>query len=256
MSLSINIDGKACTGEIGETLLAVAQRNGLVIPTLCHSKALPGQGCCRVCMVEIDEGMGPRMVAACVHKLTVDAVVDTSNDKVQRVRKVNLALVRARAPQSEAVLELCRQYEVEEKPKYVGVDTTKCILCGLCVQACSLNGTSAISISGRGVGKKISTPYEKPSAYCIGCGSCSRICPCEAIELKEEGGKRRIWDKDFTLVACKSCGKYFATPEELLHSQQKSGAEQAAVYCEECRRSRLSDKVWNLVANVPHCEDY
>ena len=50
----ITIDGKQCSCEKGEFLLQVARRNGIYIPTLCHHEALPGQGCCRVCIVEVD----------------------------------------------------------------------------------------------------------------------------------------------------------------------------------------------------------
>ena len=53
----ITIDGKQCSCENGEFLLQVARRNGIYIPTLCHHEALPGQGCCRVCIVEVDEGL-------------------------------------------------------------------------------------------------------------------------------------------------------------------------------------------------------
>ena len=42
--MNITINGKICACEKGEFLLAVARRNGILIPTLCHHPALAGQG--------------------------------------------------------------------------------------------------------------------------------------------------------------------------------------------------------------------
>ena len=51
----IKINGKDCECEKGEYLLTVARRNGIIIPTLCNHPAIEGQGCCRVCIVEVFE---------------------------------------------------------------------------------------------------------------------------------------------------------------------------------------------------------
>ena len=52
----IKIDGKECICEKGETLLTIARRNGIFIPTLCHHDSQEeGMGACRLCIVEINE---------------------------------------------------------------------------------------------------------------------------------------------------------------------------------------------------------
>ena len=53
----IVIDGKELTFESGETVLEVARRNGIEIPTLCHMKGATPTGACRVCVVEV-QGRG------------------------------------------------------------------------------------------------------------------------------------------------------------------------------------------------------
>ena len=52
MSTEFTIDGKTLTADTGETILQVASRNGIVIPTLCHSKKITKTTSCFVCIVK------------------------------------------------------------------------------------------------------------------------------------------------------------------------------------------------------------
>lgn len=49
----IFINGRACRFEGGQTILEVAEQNGIDIPTLCHLKGTSPTGTCNVCVVEI-----------------------------------------------------------------------------------------------------------------------------------------------------------------------------------------------------------
>ena len=51
--INIKINGKNVEGEEGETILKIAQREGIDIPTLCHHPDLKVKANCRVCVVEI-----------------------------------------------------------------------------------------------------------------------------------------------------------------------------------------------------------
>ena len=53
-TFTIKIDGKECTALQGETVLQVARREGIEIPTLCDDKRLDPAGACRACLVEIE----------------------------------------------------------------------------------------------------------------------------------------------------------------------------------------------------------
>ena len=59
----IVINGNEFAFEPGESILDVAQRNSIDIPTLCHLKAATATGACRVCVVEVKGARS--LVASC-----------------------------------------------------------------------------------------------------------------------------------------------------------------------------------------------
>lgn len=259
--ITVKINGKECEARTGEYLLEVARRNQILIPSFCHHDALPGLGCCRVCVVEINEGGKNRVVVSCVYPLSRDSEVFTESEKIRGIRRTILSMLRGRAPEGSRIVSLCKMYGVPDEDRYAPLpaagagDSAKnrmasaCILCGLCVEACSKLGTGAISAVGRGTGKKISTPYDEAPADCSGCGSCAAVCPTGAIECAGDGESRLIWGKTFDLVRCENCGRPFATREELAHSAGRMAAESGdagppepvAALCENCRRKKTGD---------------
>ena len=48
----LRLDGRSVDVREGETILEVARRVGVHIPTLCHDPRLEPAGACRVCLVE------------------------------------------------------------------------------------------------------------------------------------------------------------------------------------------------------------
>lgn len=234
--MNITINGKTCACEKGEFLLAVARRNGILIPTLCHHPALAGQGCCRVCLVEVDEGHGPKIVVSCVYPIQRECTVETESERVRKERGMVLALLRKRAPDSPRIATLCRIYKAPELPRLTPADTGKCILCGLCVRACTELSVGAISTVNRGVLKEIATPYHEASTVCVGCGSCASVCPTQAIPITETADTRTIWGKTFQLVRCAHCGSVIGTREELELAARRSGQEPETL-CKRCRKA-------------------
>lgn len=238
--IEIKINGKTCTCEKGEFLLNVARRNGFYIPTLCHHPGVAEQGCCRVCLVEVVENNKSKIVVSCVYPVEKPCEVYTDSERVKEDRAVVLMLLKARAPESPEIAALCKAYGAADGSRFRPIDGEKCIMCGLCARACASLGTGAISTVLRGTEKKISTPYDEPSGACIGCLSCTMVCPTHAIPYKDDGQTREIWGRTFELVHCRECGAVLGTRQELETAAQRAGEEPEDL-CPECRKKKMAD---------------
>ena len=189
--LTITIDGKECTCEKGEYLYDVAKRNDIWIPVLCRHDAFEDhRACCRICIVEVEIRGRRKVVTACVYPVEQECTVYTQSEKIVEERAVIMALLAHRAPDSDRMGEMNKFLGRSGFDRLVSIDNEKCILCGLCVQACDSLGTGAISTVNRGVDKKVSTPYDKPSAFCVGCLSCANVCPTGAIGMAKRVGAK------------------------------------------------------------------
>ena len=245
----INIDGKMCKGHAGETLMEVANRNNIDIPSLCYKKGFEGLGRCRLCLVEVKEGKRKKIVSACVYPIKDGIEVITSTDEIIKMRKDIILLLLLRSPENDYIKELAEEYGVKSPKKYNDQKNDDCILCGLCVEACEKLGTNAISFVYRGITKKVSTPFDDPSKDCIGCGSCAEVCPTNAIKLREINGTRTIWNRSFDLIQCTVCGNYYTTAESLKYVEEKLDYEEDHI-CERCKRKAMGSKFKESFQNI------
>jgi predicted molibdopterin-dependent oxidoreductase YjgC len=88
---SLVIDGKTLSFEPEETILDVARRNGIDIPTLCHLKGTTPTGACRVCVVELQGARS--LVASCAMPAAPRMVVRTESPKVIAARRMVIQLL-------------------------------------------------------------------------------------------------------------------------------------------------------------------
>ena len=87
----IKIDNMTVSAENGETILEVAKRNHIDIPTLCYLKEINEVASCRVCVVEV-EGMR-NLVTSCTTKVREGMVISTNSEKVQKARRTAVELL-------------------------------------------------------------------------------------------------------------------------------------------------------------------
>lgn len=244
--ITITIDGVACVCEKGEYLLDIAKRNGICIPTLCHHPALPGRGCCRVCIVEVEERGRRKVVTSCIYPVTGECAAFTNSDKIREERAMVLAFLRKRAPHSDTIAQMAAEYGAPSMERIAGIDADKCILCGLCMKACAAMGTGAIAEILRGTEKRVATPYDEPSLECIGCAACAHICPTCNIECVDTADTRTIWHRTFDFVKCRECGAVLGTRELMQRAAARTDLP-IQILCDDCRArqtARMLDSSW------------
>jgi predicted molibdopterin-dependent oxidoreductase YjgC len=120
---TMNINGNELEFISGQTILEVAQCNGIDIPTLCHLKGATPTGACRICVVEVQ---GARtLLASCATTAT--------------------------------------QYPMKTANPFIVRDFSRCIQCGRCVQACTeIQVNNAISFGYRGAQSKVIAAGDRP----------------------------------------------------------------------------------------------
>jgi len=182
--MEITLNGVKVQVEDEWTILDAAKFYGANIPTLCHFEGLEPYGSCRLCVVEIRKGDKSKLVVSCIHPVKEGLNVRTHSDRVVRARKMLIELLVARCPTSKVIQDLAAKHGVDTvrfKPK-----NDNCILCGLCVRMCEEQmDAQAIGFTGRGVKRKITTPFDAKSEKCRTCGACIWICP--ACQLRCHG---------------------------------------------------------------------
>ncbi len=214
--MKVTINNKECWANPGETILTVAQREGIQIPTLCYLKGFSPTGSCRVCVVEVE---GQRnLIPACAYPVTEGMVVLTNSPRVRRSRKTIVELLIANHPQdcltcvrngNCELQDLAAQYGVRDV-RYAGEirggkidvaspsierDPEKCILCGRCVRVChEVQNVGAIDFVRRGFKTAVAPAMDGSlnAIACVFCGQCITVCPVGA--LREKSNEKIAWE--------------------------------------------------------------
>ncbi len=174
--IALTINGLQTSVEEGTTLLEAARFLGFPIPTLCYNEGLVPYGACRLCVVEIGEGRGAKLVSSCTFPAQQGLVVRTASERVLRARRMVIELLLASCPQSKVIQDLASAHNVRQQRFKQEHDD--CILCGLCVRMCEEQMMAkAIGFRGRGERRTIGTPFDMHSDVCRLCGGCMYICP-------------------------------------------------------------------------------
>ena len=83
--IKFKLNGKDTEAFSGETILEVADRNGLEIPRLCYKEGYRPDGNCRSCVVEVK---GERVLApSCCRSVNEGMEVHTDSERAQKSQK-------------------------------------------------------------------------------------------------------------------------------------------------------------------------
>lgn len=211
-NITVKVNGAEISVPKGTTVLEAAHMAGFEIPTLCYMKEINEIGACRICVTEVNEGRGFRLVAGCVYPCSPNMEILTASPKVIESRKKTLELILSthdrkclscvRSGNCE-LQKLCKDYGIEDASKYGGVNNTyeidnsaahmyrdnnKCILCRRCVAVCSkTQGIGVIGANERGFKTFIGSAFDMGlgETSCVSCGQCIAVCPVGAIAEKD-----------------------------------------------------------------------
>lgn len=89
--IEVILNGKKIVTEAGITILELARREGIEIPTLCHDEELKPYGSCWVCAVEVKGRRG--FVTSCGTYLGAGMEITTDNEEIIKARKMALELL-------------------------------------------------------------------------------------------------------------------------------------------------------------------
>lgn len=87
----LTINGIQCSAQAGQTILQVAEANGIDIPTLCHHESVRHYGACGLCVVEAKNS--PKLMRACSTLAANGMDIDTESRRVVQARKIALELL-------------------------------------------------------------------------------------------------------------------------------------------------------------------
>ncbi|HMA64023.1 MAG: molybdopterin-dependent oxidoreductase, partial [Fibrobacterota bacterium] len=225
----ITIDGKQYEAFEDETVLQVAKRNNIYIPTLCYHVKTGQLAKCRVCLVIVDGMRGYQ--TACNLKVKDAMVVTVNSDALSSARKTVVDLIVSSGRHDCLSCQRNGDCELQdvcyalgiERPSYK-VDTTpsidvssqfvfrdngKCIRCNRCVEGCNNIVVNEVLNTGyRGKTTKIICDEDLPmgTSTCVQCGECVQLCPTGALVDTRAIGQGRIYQLDKVKTICPYCG--------------------------------------------------
>ena len=222
-TVSFSLNGLQVVARADETLLQVADREGIDIPRLCYSEGLEAVGNCRSCMVEIN---GERVLAAsCCRFPSAGMKVQTNSERAVASQKMVLELLLSDMPEKDYT----RHNEVDQwaeklglgKPRFearqqvrqdlshpaIAVNLDACIQCTRCLRACRDEQVNdVIGLAFRGDQAKIVFDMDDPmgASTCVACGECVQACPTGAL-MPARDAALAVPDKQVASV-CPYCG--------------------------------------------------
>jgi predicted molibdopterin-dependent oxidoreductase YjgC len=215
----ITINKHELTFEPGETILEVALRNKIEIPTLCHLKNTIPTTTCKICLVEI-KGESD-LVESCATKARQDMVILTGSSKVIQARKNNISKLLASGNHNCAI----RDFDTSDWTSFqmdVLKDDGKEDLCPVWGD-CELQDlayryqvkTLGMPLNGCKYETERANPFIiRDFSRCILCGRCVKACReiqvNNAIEFGYSGKDLKIVAKDDAALKdsdCVFCGE-------------------------------------------------
>jgi NADH dehydrogenase/NADH:ubiquinone oxidoreductase subunit G len=196
--VSLTINGQTVLAPADATILSVARRQGIEIPTLCHLPGLKTRAVCRICVVAL--AGSDRLVPACATPVEDGMEIETDCAAVIAARRLLMEFILAEHGECDEP-----ECEIEQLADLLGVTKTRfqspehasngnlssdfitvrpelCIHCDRCVQACGKD-QRVLARAGRGGAVVVAFDDDQSMANssCTHCGDCVAVCPAGGL---------------------------------------------------------------------------
>jgi len=251
--VTFTLNGKTVVANSDQTILQVAQAQGIDVPRLCYMEGMRADGNCRTCMVEIKH---ERVLAASCCRYPKEGMEITTNSPRALVsQKMSIELLLSDVPETtytrNSELDLWAKRMGVGKPRFrsrpqplgdashpaIDVHLDACIQCKRCVRACREEQVNdVIGYAFRGGHAKIVFDLDDPmgESTCVGCGECVQACPTGA--LAPARGVATITPEKSVDSVCPYCGvgcqlTYHVKDNRIVYVQGKDGPSNSSRLC-------------------------
>ncbi|MEJ2467833.1 MAG: 2Fe-2S iron-sulfur cluster-binding protein [Campylobacterales bacterium] len=223
--INFTIDGRNVQAKKGETILNVARREGIYIPTMCYLEKTNPAASCRLCVVEAEGVDG--MVLSCQTPPTEGLAVITNNSTLHEERTNIMRLYDVNHPLECGVCDKSGACDLQNKTLEFNVasqtftakeqsrkiehwglinyDPNLCIMCEKCTHVCNeVIGDDAIELKFGGY-KSTIIPKNSEQLDCTFCGECIAVCPVGALVSSEFQYKANAWELERIPSTCAHC---------------------------------------------------
>lgn len=223
--ITFTIDGRKVKAKKGETILNVARREGIYIPTMCYLEKTTPAASCRLCVIEAEGVDG--MVLSCQTPPTEGLAVTTNNARLQEERTNIMRLYDVNHPLECGVCDKsgacdlqnktmefnvdAQHFTAKEQPRkiahwgLINYDPNLCIMCEKCTHVCNeVIGDDAIELKFGGY-KSTIIPKNSEQLDCTYCGECIAVCPVGALISSDFQYKANAWELERIPSTCAHC---------------------------------------------------
>ncbi len=219
--INLEIDGKKVEAYKDETILQVARRHGIYVPTMCYLTKLKPIASCRLCVVDVEGLDDP--VLSCQERAVEGIKVWTNSESLHTQRQNIMKLYDVNHPLQCGVCPKSGECDLQNKTLEFNInqqnfsareherelqdwgsityDPYLCILCERCVRVCNeIIGDDALEVKTGGYNSTIiNNKIDNPN---VDWGECAAVCPVGALSDKDFKYFTNSWELTKIPAAC------------------------------------------------------